>query len=427
MATHEEIVLEAVAKFPDGASVNQLMKASKLKYQQVRRRLGDLMNEGAVARDGEGGEATYYIGSGARPPPVQETSAEDGQDSGAPRGDGDEDREPLSGDEQKFRRLLKDAGVQRAHSTITENFFSGGQPDDLYHLVDVLDAAKAYITPGQRNLIVDNWSRYQRRDLPEDLKRRLGEADGRRGKDAGDEEPGGESYGLGWRVERDADGVFQPLVGGDYKTHEEASRVAGRLNVSASGVTKKSVGDELGLSVVGGPGEKRPFILELLDRAYAPRGDGDKGLSLADILAIMDHSKPQGDNEEVKALREQVQRLTEAQFTREMAELRQIVTAIANRDPLKDYLELQERLNIIRPQSDTGDSPTVKVIRDGTDKMERSLDRAVGLAERFMIRSHPFKPEEGDEEADERTAGRLADAIEGDTDNLARRKRVYGW
>ncbi|MBW1991265.1 MAG: recombinase family protein [Deltaproteobacteria bacterium] len=116
------------------------------------------------------------------PPQPRETQASrTARDAPGPQAQRHPLRQPLSGDQEKFRALLQDCDVRKALDTISETFFAG-DPEDMEHLVGVLEDARAYVSPLQRHLIVRYWARYIKRDVPPLLEERLSRQEGERGE-----------------------------------------------------------------------------------------------------------------------------------------------------------------------------------------------------------------------------------------------------
>jgi DNA-binding Lrp family transcriptional regulator len=112
----------------------------------------------------------------------------------------------------------------------------------------------------------------------------------------------------------------------------------------------------------------------------------------------------------VEELQKELAAMKERQAEERFARLENLVATLASRNPLEDYLKVQGQLAQVLP--DNSESPTVQVLKDGTDKLERTLDRGLGLLERQILKAKPFVPEKGDEKDQEERAGKLADAFE---------------
>ena len=66
---------------------------------------------------------------------------------------------------------------------------------------------------------------------------------------------------------------------------------------------------------------------------------------------------------------------------------------MATRNPLGEYLETQTQLQALGlaggPQQHVTDtSPTVQLVKDQSDKMDKNMNRLVGVLERVVLRDH---------------------------------------
>ncbi|MDP3061784.1 MAG: ArsR family transcriptional regulator, partial [Chloroflexota bacterium] len=278
-------------------------------------------------------------------------------------------RATLSADQAKFRSMLDDCGVKQAQDTITETFFAG-DPEDLDHLVAVLEDARAYVPPLQKRMIVRYWASFRQREMPAGLEARLaGGVTEKEGEDGG----GRFMDDIGWKIEKDRDGEWVARPGGELKTYKEALRWAGTMNAARS-----SAGDDGGdEEEEGAPAGKRrrrgggrdPFMALLIERAFP------------------DPNKADPRDDEIKKLRERVEEMDKAQQEDRMDRLESMIAGLANRDPLAEFAQLQERYAVLAPSRGDGTtSPTVTLIQDQTNKLDKNVNRVVGLIERLAIR-----------------------------------------
>ncbi|MBM3944815.1 MAG: hypothetical protein FJ317_04895, partial [SAR202 cluster bacterium] len=307
-------------------ALQQLFEATGHKKKTLQSKLYELRQAGKVARNQDGvyeavaGAAPEEDGdSDVLPPAAQDRpgpQAREAKDTPGPQAQPNPPRQPLSGDQEKFRALLQDCDVRKALDTITETFFAG-DPEDLEHLVSVLDDARAYVSPLQRRLIVRYWARYIKRDLPPLLEDRLNRQEGDR---SDRERPGSEFVeDLGWKVEKDKEGDWVPRPGGEL-SYEKALKYAATMNA-----TKGSAADESDEEDDGEPstgkrrrrGGRDPILTLLLDRAFPDKDNRD---------------------DEVKTLREELAREREARQEERFNRLEGMVSSALNRNPVQDYL-----------------------------------------------------------------------------------------
>ncbi|MBA7672817.1 hypothetical protein ES703_81004 [subsurface metagenome] len=73
-----------------------------------------------------------------------------------------------------------------------------------------------------------------------------------------------------------------------------------------------------------------------------------------------------------------------------------MIANIAARDPWEDYDRIEAmktRLGVGGPVV-TDQSPAVQLIKDSTERVDKNINRLVGIIERTALRSDEFKPEE---------------------------------
>ncbi len=203
MTIRESVLKALVERGPQ--SISDLRVATNLKRRQVEDALNDLNAQGKSERMEDG---TFRALAGESEPEAPGSPPA----GGSPAADETSLRQPLSGDQERFKKMLVDCDVRRALETITDSFFAGN-PDDLNHLVSVLEDARAYVQPLQKRLMVRYWASFIHRDLPQFLEERLNRPEGEKGDR---NRPGSEFIeDIGWKVEKDRDGEWAPRPGGE--------------------------------------------------------------------------------------------------------------------------------------------------------------------------------------------------------------------
>jgi len=390
-------------------ALQQLNETTGHKKKTLQSKLYELRQAGKVARSADG----LYQAMAAAPEAEDEDAdllppspkdrpvpqSREARDTPGPQAQASLPRQPLSGDQEKFRSLLQDCDVRKALDTITETFFAG-DPENLEHLTSVLDDARAYVSPLQRRLIVRYWARYIKRDIPPLLDERLSHQEGEKGDGGKD----GSRFieDLGWKVEKDRDGDWVPRPGGEL-SYEKSLRYAATLNA-----TRSSAGDEGGNEEdEDAPAGKRrrrgggrdPILTLLIERAFPDKDDRD---------------------EDLKALREELSKEREARQEERFSRLEGMIGSALNKNPFQEYLEIKQQVEAIEGPRQvptvTDQSPTVQLIKDQSDKLDKNMNRVVGLLERAMLRGQDevipeehSTPEERDKRA-ERLLGRMQQA-----------------
>ena len=356
--TIRESVLKALTE-RGPQSISDLRVATNLKRRQVEDALNDLNAQGKVERMEDG---TFRALAG------QPESAAPGSPpaGGSPAADEGTQNQPLSGDQDEFRRLLQDCDVRKALDTITKTFFAG-DPEDLNHLASVLEDARAYVQPLYKRMIVRYWARYIHREVPPILDELLNRPEG----DKGDRNrPGADLMeDIGWKMVKDRDGDFVALPGGEL-TYEKALRYAA-TTMASRGSPKGEVGgdDDEPTTDKRRRGGQDPLVTLLLDRLLPKEG---------------------GSDDKVAVLEAKLEKLQEDARAAEMSELKGMVAAIANRDPIADFLAMKERLVLIdggpRGPEVTDQSPVVQLYKDTSHMMDKNVNRLVGMMEQLMLR-----------------------------------------
>lgn len=389
-------------------ALQQIHEATGHKKKTLQSKLYELRQAGKVARNQDGVYDALVPapqedddGPDILPPAAQDRpgpQSREARDTPGPQAQLSPLRQPISGDQEKFRALLQDCDVRRALDTITETFFSG-DPEDLEHLVSVLDDARAYVSPLQRRLIVRYWARYIKRDVPPLLEDRLNRQEGEK---SDRQRPGSEFVeDIGWKVEKDREGDWVPRPGGDL-SYEKALRYAATMNATRGSAAEEGDDEQEGETSTGKrrrrAGGRDPIVTLLIERAFPDKDSRD---------------------EEVKALREELAREREARQEERFNRLEGMVSSALNRNPVQDYLEMKQQVEAIEGPRQaavvTDQSPTVQLIKDQSDKLDKNMNRLVGLLERTMLRGEEVIPEdhstpEEREKRAERLLGRMEQA-----------------
>ncbi len=309
-------------------------------------------------------------------------------------------RATISGDEDRFKALLKDCGVVKAIDTINDTFFRL-DTDDIRNLLDVLDDAKAFVNPQQKKLIVRYWLGYMDTgELSPEVAARLGREQ-EKGK-PGEPESQMIDLGLGWKVERDKYGDYVAKPGGELKTYTEALRWATTMNAT------------------------RPVEEEEEEEDGQPRGRrrSGGGASMISILlkAVIDRKSDPGVDDRIQRLQEQLDQEREARQDDRFARLEGLLAQATSgpMDPVAELVRQKEQLVALglvptaQPSQITDGSPTVQIIKETGDKVDKNVNRLVGIIERLALRGHneltPVGHAASEPEQEER-AGELLDQI----------------
>jgi hypothetical protein len=412
---------ELLAALAEGGPMNieALRESSpEIKGKNVQARLWELRRDGLVERREDG---TYV--ALAEPTAPQGTSlvspngvtAPEGTEKPPRRSRGDvkgaqaaqELDEPLSGDEGEFQKLLKDCDVKKGINVVTRTVFRGDS-HDLDHVTDVLIDAKAFINPGQRKMIIRYWSDYTEQDLSERLSARLDRTDGPKADD--DKDAAVDELGVGWGIEKDDDGEWGPVAGGEM-SQVQAVKAAAQMNVTRRPRRRRDEED--------GDGDRRrdgPMTFEnmltLVERLKPDKGDDD------DKIARLE--------ERLDQQREQLAVEREERHSAKIEELTASIQSLAQRDPVTMYQKAKETVYAFEgePRSLVTDpSPTVQLVKDVGDKLDKNLNRIAGLGEQFLLRNQgEYEPEHtSDEAAQDERAERLSNRI-----NQSDRSRELG-
>jgi len=327
-----------------------------------------------------------------------------------------------------FIKHLVGIGVtpKDAIPSIADMFFSG-DIESLSWLNEVLRrGAAGFVLPQQRRFTLSWWGKtrglpykeedYFREDeLLEDSKKAT-----HKGKQAEEEEkPKVLDTGQGYRVGKDRQGDWAALPGGPM-TYDDALTAAERRALIASYGTPEEEGGEVEEGEEGKPrrkGAKRgePMVDYLMRKLIDDLVDGKKGGG--------------GESAEVKKLTERIEGMERERLDQRFERIEGLVAQAASRDPWDDYDQIQrmkERLGVGGPTV-TDQSPAVQLIKDSTEKMDKNVNRFVGLVERVVLHSDEFKPEENrTSEEREQRAGELLDTARSGDQRRRLRRDTFG-
>lgn len=349
-----------------------------IKSKSVKARLWDLRCEGFFAL---GEDGVYQVTSDHDPegPEREELSRRNvspanghGPDEFA------DDGEIFTGDQDKFKALLKECGVTKAIEPIAAMFFAG-DPEDLENLVQVLEDARAFVPVGIKRMLVRYWATYIERALPSSLEERLKQDRGT----ADSKVPGNQFMeDLGFKVEKDRDGEWVPRPSGDL-TYPEALKWCATMNANRP-MEREDPDEEEDTKTTRGRKRGRqedPILSKLLDRAFPDKPEKDER------------------DDRIQALERRLEEQESARQDDRMERLEELVAAAVNRNPIQEYMEFQTQLQALGlgsgQQHVTDTSPTVQLVKDQSDKMDKNMNRIVGVLERVMLKDHnTLAPEE---------------------------------
>lgn len=372
-------------------TANEVQTATGMNLKSVNARLYELRKQELVVRSGDG----HFTATALERPPSNghEPSSplpDEGPDvpRDVPGPQAQRKREPLTGDAGRFRDLLQDCDIRKGLDTITEGVFSG-DPEDLDFVMSVLEDARAFIPPMNRRMIIRTWARYIERVIPFKLEERLSKPPD------GSQPATSESLveDIGWKVEKDRDGDFVPKPGGEL-TYTLALRHAATMNATRPPPDDDE--EDEGDMVIETPGRR-----------------GKKGTNQT-LMSLMIQKLLGGNgNDEVKELRAEMAKLKDDQMQTMLAGMQAQMAELANRDPLQELAKAKALLQAIEgtpaPPMVTDASPTVQLIKDQSDKMDKNMNRIVGFAERLMLREAAnYVPEDAGDEDQEARAANIA-------------------
>jgi len=295
-----------------------------------------------------------------------------------------------------FIQELKNIGCapKEAIPTIANIFFSG-DIDSLRWLEQVLKRDSAgFVTPHQRRLIISFWS--NTRGLPYDPDQFFPELDdegkakvpGAKGEKGAEKPEKRLDLGLGWKVDRDKDGSWIAQPGGPMSYQEAVDAAERRALIDSyrrGGGDQEAEGEgtgEEGIRV--GKGAKKPesLIEYMMKKMVDNMLEGKKG-------------QEDGDSETVRKLTERIENMERERNEDRFERIEGLIANIASRDPWEDYDRIEamkQRLGVGGPVV-TDQSPAVQLIKDSTDKLDKGMNRLLGVIERTALHSEEFAPE----------------------------------
>lgn len=357
--------------------------------RDVKKRLYDLEKQSKIVNNGDG---TYSVAEGvlADSFPVEEESD-----------DGDRDEEkgekapvPLKEVKGKtldsrgvFIELLKTVGVKPDSiiPTLANTYFAG-DVDDLKWLEDCLmKTGRGFVTPNQFRSIRLNWSKT--RGLPFNAAEFKDEDEPSTSPKVKAPGKGGTvDPGIGWKIEKDKNGEWVARPGGPIEDYEVALDRAERRQALQQYTGSGGEGDDEQPKIKSGAKAQPSLTDQLLSTV------------LTKMVENMDGGKNRGESDEVKLLREEVRRMKEDKQEQRFERIEGMITNIANRDPLAEFEDIQERrkkLGLVAAPVVTDASPAVQLIKNTGDKLDKQVDKITGLLERQMLlREGDYKPEE---------------------------------
>jgi len=323
---------------------------------------------------------------------------------------------------EMFIKHLVGIGVtpKDAIPSIADMFFSG-DIEDLNWLNEVLQrGAAGFVLPQQRRFTLSWWGKT--RGLPyreedyfwEDQE----EEKDKKAKREGSEPKRPLDTGQGWRVGKDKHGDWLALPGG-LMIYDDAVAAAERRALIASYGTPTTE-EEAGEVEEGEEGKPR--------RTGSKRSESMVEYMMKKLVDnLIDGGKGRGDGESdtVKRLTERIDDMEREKTEERFERMEGLVAQVVNRDPWDDYDRIQkmkERLGVGGPIV-TDQSPAVQLIKDSTEKVDKNVNRLVGIVERVVLRSDEFRPEEtrSGEEREEKAGQLLDTARSGDRSRRARR------
>ena len=328
-----------------------------------------------------------------------------------------------------FIQRLQSAGVtpKEIVPTIADIFFSG-DIDSLPWLNQVLTRDSAsFVAPNQKRIIISFWA--HTRGLPYDEQEFDFEADAEgKGKKSGAKGVKAEERlekrldpGLGWKVDRDRDGSWIARPGGPMSYQEAIDAAERRALIDSynrGGAGEEAEGEGIAEEgVTGRKGGKRPesLVEYMMKKMIDSMLDGGKG-------------KASEESETVSRLTERIDTMERERQEERFERLEGMIAGIASRDPWEDYDRIQtmkEKLGVGGPTV-TDQSPAVQLIKDTTDKMDKNVNRLVGVIERTALRSDEFTPEKTrSPHAREEKAGELLDVVQSRDRSRALRRDAF--
>ncbi|MFH1486567.1 MAG: hypothetical protein ABIH46_10890, partial [Chloroflexota bacterium] len=295
-----------------------------------------------------------------------------------------------------FIQELKNIGVQPKEviPTIASIFFDGDIDSLSWLNAVLLKSAGGWVNHKQRRLIIDWWSHsrglpYAEDEFFPDIDEggKPGKA-GAKGEKAEAKPEKRMDPGIGWEIGKDRDGDWVAMPGGPMSYQEAIDAAKDRQVIAAYARGRhepEAEGEETGEEGIPARkgGKKTESLVEymmkkMLDNMF----EGKKG-------------KEDGESATVQKLMERIENMEREKSEERMERLEGMVANIAARDPWEDYDRIEamkQRLGVGGPVV-TDQSPAVQLIKDSTDKMEKGMNRLIGVVERTALHSEEFTPE----------------------------------
>lgn len=418
--TQKEQVIAAALKAGNPVTIKQLRDLTGLKRKPVYDTLYYLVKDGKATKDEETGE--FWLDNDE----VEVDDLEKGGGKVQQEQAKAETSEGVLDQRGLFSKNLTSVGVRKdVVPTITDMFFSG-DINDLEWLKQVLHKqAAGFVSAHQENTVLYWWANTMQLKLPDELLAKPVSKDPEVKKTSEKTEVTSEPSmsagildpGMGWDVKKDESGDWVAVPGGPIQSYKEAMDRAERRQMmntwrsqSKSSGPSGTTGDE------GGQSKTNDFFMMFAEK----------------MMERMFDSSSKGDSEavaKIEALQSKVYELTEAAHTKEIQELKQMVSALYNRDPLDDINRANEFKAALGVQDHiiTDQSPAVQLIKDATDKFDRGTERFLGVMERFILKSDEFNPEQTRTPAErEAAAENILQQLEGGEKIRASRSNTFG-
>jgi hypothetical protein len=335
-----------------------------------------------------------------------------------------------------FESLLKSVGVDKNVVPTISKLFFDGDTDSLAWLKEVLTRhASGFIAAKELRLVMAAYAKSH--NLPagefelddEDLgagkgAKKPGQTDGKSiGQKLDD------ATGVGYRIGKDRDGDWVPVAGGPM-TYADALDAAQRANyIKAVERGQKAETEEE--SETGGepktPGRaakpamnfQEKLMEKLIDKMFDKSHDDDLNGNPAYQALLQSNQQLAAQIQQLQADREQEWR----------DRMEANMAAIAARDPLGDPNEiarLRQALGVTNTAV-TDNSPVVQLIKDSTGRLDKTVDRMVGIFERTALRGDSFQPENKSTPQDrENRAGTLLQQATNKDRSADIRKKAFG-
>jgi len=145
---------------------------------------------------------------------------------------------------------------------------------------------------------------------------------------------------------------------------------------------------------------------------------------------MLDGGKTKGsaESETVQRLTERIDTMEKERQEERFERLEGLIAQVASRDPWEEYdriEEMKKRLGGGAPVV-TDQSPAVQLIKDSTERVDKNINRLVGIIERTALRSEEFSPEETRSKQDRETkAGQLLGGGQSRERTRGLRKEVF--